>query len=217
VLGGGSSAEVATSEFPTAVQLDLLARRETVIEATADDLVVIGRDRPGLLARVTGVLALHGVAVLAAAIHSTDDGMALEQFRVEPTLGPVIHWDKVRLDLERALDGRLAVHARVEARRRRYARRPAVPDSEVVTKVTFDNASSERATVVEVLAPDSVGVLYRVARALSELDLDIASAKVQTLGPQVVDAFYVRDFAGSKVDDPEHLAEIERAILQQLE
>ncbi|MGH9119990.1 MAG: [protein-PII] uridylyltransferase [Acidimicrobiales bacterium] len=217
VLGGGAAHEVIGADFPTPAQRELLDRREQVIVAGGDELVLVTRDRPGLMSRVAGVMAVHGVAVLAAWVHSTDDGMALEQYRVESTIGPVVPWDKVRHDLERALDGRLAVHARVEARRRRYARRPSVPDSEVVTKVTFDNASSERSTVVEVLAPDAVGLLHRVSRALAELDLDIRSAKVQTLGPQVIDAFYVRGFGGAKITDADHLAEIERAILQVLE
>ena len=66
------------------------------------------------------------------------------------------------------------------------------------------------ATVVEVHGPDGVGVLYRITRAIAELDLDIRSAKVQTLGDEVVDSFYLRDRDGAKVTDPDYLAEIER-------
>jgi [protein-PII] uridylyltransferase len=153
---------------------------------------------------------------LAAWVHSTEDGMALEQFRVDGGLGREVPWARIRDDVERALDGRLAVNARVEERARRYATRRRTLGSEAVTKVTFDNASSESATVVEVLAPDAVGVLYRLTRAFAELDLDIHAARVQTLGPQVVDAFYVRDASGAKVTDPDHLAEIERALRQAL-
>ncbi len=69
------------------------------------------------------------------------------------------------------------------------------------------------ATVVEVRAPDRVGVLYRITRAIAELDLDIRSAKVQTMGKDVVDSFYLRGSDGGKVTDPEYLVEIERSIL----
>ena len=79
-----------------------------------------------------------------------------------------------------------------------------------------DNDASRDATVVEVHAADSIGVLYRITRALAELDLDIVSAKVQTLGDRVVDAFYVRDTAGEKLDDPATLVEVERALLHEL-
>ncbi len=65
-------------------------------------------------------------------------------------------------------------------------------------------------------APDSIGVLYRITRALAELELDIVSAKVQTLGDRVVDAFYVRGPSGGKLEDPALLVEIERALLHEL-
>jgi UTP:GlnB (protein PII) uridylyltransferase len=42
--------------------------------------------------------------------------------------------------------------------------------------VTFDNGASAKATVVEVAAPDSLGLLFRLTRALAEMDLDIRSA-----------------------------------------
>src|SRR5205823_1833765 len=82
--------------------------------------------------------------------------------------------------------------------------------------VRFDNDASEAATVIDVHAPDAIGVLYRITRALAELDVDIRSARVQTLGTQVVDAFYVVDRSGAKITDPETGAEIERAILYHL-
>ncbi len=71
--------------------------------------------------------------------------------------------------------------------------------------------------MVEVRAPDAVGVLYRITRALAEADLDVRRAKVSTLGHEVVDAFYVVDREGRKVTDPDHLAEVERAILAALD
>ena len=53
-----------------------------------------------------------------------------------------------------------------------------------------------------------------ITRALAELDLDIVRARVQTLGSDVVDAFYVRDSSGSKITDADHLAEIELSVLR---
>ena len=61
-------------------------------------------------------------------------------------------------------------------------------------------------------APDSIGLLHRVATALAEMGLDIRHATVQTIGPSVVDSFYVRTSQGAKVTDPYHRAEIERAV-----
>jgi [protein-PII] uridylyltransferase len=215
VLGGGATDDVLAHQFPTDAHLARMATRETSIEPLDDTLTVVAPDRPGLFSRVAGVLALHGLDVLAAAAHSSEDGMALAEFRVESSFGPVLPWARVIGDLERALQGRLALHARVQERARTYARRaatlPVAPPSVVV-----DSDASPTATVVEVRAPDAIGVLYRITRALAELDLDIRSAKVQTLGAQVVDSFYVVGPDGSKVTDPAHLGEIERSLLHEL-
>ena len=48
---------------------------------------------------------------------------------------------------------------------------------------------------------------------LGELGLDIRHAKIQTMGNEVVDTFYVRNADRLKVTDTFHLTEIERAIL----
>jgi [protein-PII] uridylyltransferase len=79
--------------------------------------------------------------------------------------------------------------------------------------VRVHNDASSNATVLEVRCPDRTGVLYRIARALADMLLDIRHAKVQTLAHDVVDSFYVRTAAGTKVTDPAQIAEIERAIV----
>ncbi len=63
---------------------------------------------------------------------------------------------------------------------------------------------------------DGIGVLYRITRALAELDLDITVAKVSTLGSEVVDVFYVRTADDGKLLDRDHIRELERAVLHQL-
>ena len=214
VLGGGTPEEVR-DDFPTAAHLELVAAGRQVLQGDGDRLTVVTPDRPGVFSRVTGVLALNGLDVLDAAVASVD-GMALEVLKVESSFGPTISWDKVVGELASALEGRLALQARLAERARAYGgRRGAAPLLQEPPRVLVDNDASRAATVVEVHAPDSMGVLYRITRALSELDLDIVSAKVQTLGDRVVDAFYVRGPAG-KVEDPGMLVEIERALLHEL-
>ena len=214
VLGGGSPEEVR-EDFPTAAHLEMVAAGEQVLQGVGDRLTVVARDRPGLFSRVTGVLALNGLGVLDAAVTSVD-GMALEVLRVESSFGPTITWEKVVSDLEAAFEGRLALQARLAERARVYGRRSGQAPIQEPPRVFVDNNASLAATVVEVHAPDSMGVLYRITRALSELDLDIVSAKVQTLGDRVVDAFYVRGPSGAKLEDPAMLVEIERALIHEL-
>jgi [protein-PII] uridylyltransferase len=216
VMRGGPAADVAR-EFPDDGQRALLGAGEQAIVTEGDRLTVVAADRHGLFARVAGVLSLHGLDVLDAAA-TTEGGWALEVFRVESSFGPSFSWTKVVADVERALAGQLAIRARLADRIRAYGARrarsrghgPAEPE------IRFDLGATPDATVVEVEAADALGVLYRITSALADLDLDITSAKVQTLGPRVVDSFYVRDGQGAKVTDADVLAEVERALLHAL-
>ena len=68
-------------------------------------------------------------------------------------------------------------------------------------KVTLVDEASETATVVEVRAHDAPGLLWRVGRALGECGLDVRAARVETLGAEVVDVFYVTDADGEPLAD----------------
>jgi [protein-PII] uridylyltransferase len=214
-LRGGDVHEMKDAPFPTDEHRVLLARRELIIDGAGDTVTVIAPDRPGLFSRVAGALALNGVDVVHAVGHS-EDGMAIEVLRVVSMFDNELNWPKVSGDIERAVDGKIALRARLAERARTYRSRPATAARAVEPKVVIDNHSSDVATVVEVVAPDGVGVLYRITTALLESDLDIVSAKIETLGSQVIDAFYVRDRKGAKIVDDQYLVEIERAILYAL-
>lgn len=214
LLRGGAADEVRGA-FPDEAQLALLRAGRQVVRGDGDVLTVVAPDRPGLFSRVAGALALNGLGVLEANATS-QDGMALEVLRVESSFGPSIVWEKVEADLEKVLSGRLALQARLAERARMYGSRRKSPGASTPPRIHIDNDASRGATVIEVHAPDSIGVLYRITRVLADLDLDIVSAKVQTLGDRVVDAFYVRGPGGGKVDDPAVLVEIERGLLHEL-
>jgi [protein-PII] uridylyltransferase len=213
LIHGSMPTSGTAAVFPTPEQLARLLDGERRIEVDAGLVTVMTADRPGVFSRVAGVLALHGLDVLAASAYSAE-GRALAEFRVTDPFRDETPWPRVTTDLELALDGRLALQARLSERVRTYAsRRPAVAGP--APTVSFDDRASDDATVIDVRAADAIGVLYRITQALAELDLDIRSARVQTLGERVHDAFYVRD-RGGKITDPRTLAEIERAILHGL-
>ena len=163
------------------------------------------------------MLTLSGLDVLAADAWSAQAGMALDVFQVQRSIGGAPDWRRFERDLSKALDGRLALESRVAERAKAYGspvrsrtRRP------VTAAVTVDNDASDRASVVEVRAPDALGTLYRITRALADLQLDIRHAKVLTLGAEVVDSFYVVDRSGAKIGDDDYIAELKRSLLFEL-
>lgn len=186
-----------------------------MVRVGSDRIVVACADRPGLFSRVAGVLALDGLDVVEAAARSLGDH-AVEDFRVVSATGGAIKWDMVVRDLSAALDDRLALSARLAERARTYRRRPRSGRT-FEPAVRFDNEMSDDATVIEVVGPDTVGLLHRVTAALAELGCNIRTAKISTIGPDAVDSFYVRNRGGGKILDPGHLAEIRRALTHAIE
>lgn len=216
VLGADPSGP-ATPPFPSGEHRALLAAGEQVVRAEGTVITVVAADRPGLLRRVAGALALHDLGVLAVDAISSDDGWALERITVEPPGDDPVRWERVTATVESVLAGRIALRARLAERERTHRPRNRLRSAhQAPPEVRFDNDASRHATVVEVHATDAPGLLERICRALGEMDLDVRSAKVQTLGDRVVDAFYVRGPDGEKVTDDRHRAEVERALLHAL-
>jgi [protein-PII] uridylyltransferase len=225
-LGGSSGADHDGSNgqrarrwtlFPSADVLERMGSGVTSIVIDDERVVTVAVDRPGLFSRIAGVLSLHGLDVLGARAHSDDafpdvPAMAANEFRFTLPDRRDMNVDRLRADLEQALLGRLALDARLAERARTYRRKRATAAEPVVPKVVVANDASASATVIEVRVPDRIGVLYRITKALADIGLDIRHATVQTIGPEVVDTFYVQS-AGAKVTDADYLAEIERALL----
>lgn len=176
-----------------------------------DELDVVALDAPGWFAKVAGVLAIHGGEILAADAFARTDGVAVDTFRVRRPDGVTgSWWARVEGDLVDAAVGRLALRARVARRARDGAPRPGrLPD--IATRVTFDADPAGRSTVVEVRTADRPGVLYAIASAIAELELDIVVARVQTVGHEVTDVFYLRDRRNGPLDDDQR-SELELAV-----
>jgi [protein-PII] uridylyltransferase len=98
------------------------------------------------------------------------------------------------------LEGRLDVEDRLERRARAVRGHGFTAPPPKVTLV--DNASTT-ATVVEVRAHDEPGLLWRIGRALGECGLNVHAARIETLGAEAVDVFYVTDATGGLLTDPD--------------
>jgi [protein-PII] uridylyltransferase len=218
LLEGGDVTEITWRLFPDEITLAKMAEGEVDIVWGEDRITIVYPDRPGAFSQLAGVLSLHGLDVMSSQAHSEEahgsaPAMAASQFRVLPPRQGW-SWDAVRTDLQRALNGELAIEARLAERAQTYRRRRATQAAPpAAPQVEFHDWASSNSTVIEVRAPTKIGILYRITKALAEMGLDIRHATVQTIGVDVVDTFYVRTGTGDLVTEAFHRAEIERAIL----
>jgi len=165
------------------------------------EVTVVAPDRPGLLWQAAGVLAAHRLAVRAA--NATSHGaMAVTSFTVAHPYGEPPDAALVASDLRRALAGDLDVAERLN-RQGLLGTRPENTGRPWLAppKVTLVDDASRTATLVEVRAHDAPGLLWRIGRALGECGLDVRAARVETLGAEAVDVFYVVGANGRPVTD----------------
>jgi [protein-PII] uridylyltransferase len=190
-------------------------------QARCTDLHLCARNRRGLFANIAGTLTAQGVNILSVQLNTRADGIAIDSFKVRDTVGEPItdpaRWEQIDAEIKRALSGETDVAAAVAKRLRaqgsRLRRRSSLIS--LPTRITWDNQSSDKSTILEVCTSDRLGLAYKIASTLSGLNLDIAFAKVATEKNLALDIFYVTDAAGEKLEDAD-LPAIEAAIRQAL-
>ncbi|NJB68853.1 [protein-PII] uridylyltransferase [Desulfobaculum xiamenense] len=182
-------------------------------DADAWEIAVAASYTPDLFAAATGVLTLMEVNILAASSFLWRDGTAVDVFIVNglpESMAPEELWKRVDYSLRAALSGRLSLDARLAELRGGVS---PVAEREVDVAVGAD--ASDFHTVIEVEAPDRLGVLYDMACAFRDQGLDVVLAKVATRGERATDVFYVRE-GGRKVASVQRLREIGQALRQRL-
>ena len=206
VLGGEPEA------FPTPAVGEAMVAGTEMLEVSERQLIVVVPSAPTVLGAVAGAISLNGLNVLSAAVHTAGGMTALAVF-VEPPPGVGLEWPPVLADVRAALAGELVPGERLArwAHAASGAGDPLAPEPVTESYVKFDNEISS-VTVVEVAAPDSLGLLHWITEALVRSGLHIEQAKVQTLGDHVVDSFYVHEGSGGRITDPGRLERIAAAV-----
>lgn len=178
------------------------------------EITIYAHDHPGLFSRITGAMALSGGNIVDAKIFTTTDGMALDTFWVQDENGePFDRADKLaRLyaRIDQTLAGRLRPREELEKDDGLPSRTHVF---KVAPRVLIDNKASRTHTVIEVNGRDRTGLLYDLTRALSAINLQIASAHINTFGEAAVDVFYVKDVFGLQITNQNKLDQIRVALL----
>ena len=183
------------------------------------ELVFCTHDMHGLFSLITGVMAANSVNILGAQINTLRSGIALDVLHVKSSYGELIT-DKDKLaaiekDLSEVVTGRL--RDTMLASRIKPSMLDKVVAPAVKTRVEIDNEVSDTYTVIDVRAPDKLGLLYSISSALMKLGLYIHVAKISTKGGEATDIFYVHDIFGQKIFFKERLDDIVSAIRAALE
>ena len=168
-------------------------------------IVVSTDDRIGLLSKVAGVLSLHRLQIRGARVRSEGTRAAQEWF-VRPLFGDAPDERSIAADVRAAITGDLDIADRLHRR----ARESSFTHLGAAPKVLVDRSPATH-TVIEVRAHDEPGLLYRITAALVAADTVVTGAKIDTLGSEVVDAFFLTDRLGAPLGE-DHAEAVRTAV-----
>ena len=182
-------------------------------EAGHAELVVCGWDRGRLLERIAAALLEAGINVLGADIYTRADQLALDIFRVTNHRSEPLPREKSRKAFENKLRELLqAPGNRIVPEPVRGVTGGRVTDEELPVRVLLNNNAHPSCTIIEVQAPDRVGLLYHLLRAISHGGITIEAARIATEQKAALDVFYLRNKDGEKITTENALARLERRI-----
>jgi [protein-PII] uridylyltransferase len=170
-------------------------------ESGATRVSVFTPDREGLFYRICAGLASAGANIIDARIHTTRDGMALDNLLVLDGRGQPYRDRRQRARLAKSVETALQSAEPPPLPSAEPARRSTA--FEVAPSVAIAERASTRTTVVEVNARDRPALLAALAAAIHQCGLTIHSAHIATYGERAVDVFYLTGPGGAKLSPAE--------------
>jgi [protein-PII] uridylyltransferase len=181
-----------------------LASRPLAIEITHERstyrLTLLTRDRPALFAPVAGAISSFGLNILKAEAFSNVQGVAIETFTFSDP-HRTLELNPPEVDRLRGIV-RKVVEGKQDAKKLLRGRPKPLLSSRARLKprVAFNNDASETATLIEIVAEDRPGLLYDLARAITDEGCNIEVVLINTEAHKALDVFYISKISGGVED-----------------
>ncbi len=184
---------------------------------------IVTWDRAGLFYKLAGAFSVAGLSILGAKVISRTDHIAIDSFFVsEPGRGPVQSasaQEKFAKTIEEALVANKDLLPDIMAQAKKIAatRYLSTGSGETLqssfppTVDVYHELSMER-TIVEIQARDQIGLLYRLAKTISDHNFDITFARIGTERGVAIDTFYIEGANHEPIESPERLVALRDAL-----
>ena len=170
-------------------------------------LAVATLDKPFLFSNICGVLASYGMNIIRGHALTNPNGLVLDifQFTDDDRFLELNDDSQDRLlrTLEDVVSGREDVAVRLRGLERGVLHSRTV--ARIVPVVRADNGASGRYTILDVVAGNIIGLLYRVSGVISKHGCDVDLVLIATEGERAIDVFHITK-GGSKLTEAEQLA-----------
>ncbi|PYI43758.1 MAG: [protein-PII] uridylyltransferase [Verrucomicrobia bacterium] len=173
-------------------------------------------ERERLLAKVAGSFSVVPLNILSADVFPRGDNVVLSIFRVCDTKArPVTHrrdFELVEQTLRRALEDESFEFLSLIEKAKRQSRRLA-PGIEFPTRIAIDNKTHPTYTLIEIQAPDRIGLLYDVLSCLDRENILIPLSRINTQAGAAIDTLYVVDGSThAKITDSNRIQMIQQHL-----
>src|SRR5213596_1107447 len=173
-------------------------------------------ERERLLAKVAGSFSVVPLNILSADVFPRGDNVVLSIFRVCDTKArPVTHqcdFELVEQTLRRALEDESFDFLPLIEKAKRQSRRLA-PGIEFPTRIAIDNKTHSTYTLIEIQAPDRIGLLYDVLSCLDRENILIPLSRINTQAGAAIDTLYGLDGSThAKITDPNRIQLIQKHL-----
>jgi [protein-PII] uridylyltransferase len=169
------------------------------------ELTVVTLDKPFLFSNISGVLSSFGMDILRGHAMTNPNGLVLDVFQFTDQERFLALNANARAQMFQVLDevvsGRASVTARLRGREESLFHRRAL---RVKPVVHCDNQASRRYTILDIIADDALGLLYRISRVISQNGCEIDLVLIATEGQRAIDVFHITK-AGAKLSEADSL------------
>jgi [protein-PII] uridylyltransferase len=170
-------------------------------------LAVVTLDKPFLFSNICGVLSSFGMNILRGHALTNPNGLVLDVFQftdderflaLNPDAGPqVLHV------LQEVVSGQAEVTSLLRGREQSVLQWRG--SARVAPVIRADNEASGRYTILDIVAGNALGLLYRISRVISQHGCDVDLVLISTEGERAIDVFHITK-AGAKLTEAEQRA-----------
>lgn len=156
------------------------------------EITIICDDRDGLLYKLCGIISSLDTSIFDARVFTSPAGLCIDRFRVFPVTDGMPDTEILRQQAIERLQSVLIQNQPVEPlvdRFRKKWKRKFKSSANFVPEITWE--FSDDVVILDIYAPDTLGLMYKITRTFSELKLPIHHAKIATRVDGVNDTFYI--------------------------